>query len=162
MKMREPRRQIFIQARMRVDASWHDVTLRNVSSHGLMAQCQTPPPRGAYVEIRRGAQCVIGRIAWCTGENFGLRAQDAIAVASMLNEPVRARHAAPGATSVERRSDVNPRGAEQALRRSNRVSAAIQFAAAVAAIAIICGMIALTVFDALSAPFAAVGRHLAN
>lgn len=54
MKPRELRRKVLISARMRTGASWGDVCLLNLSSRGVLAQAAVPPPKGAYIEVRRG------------------------------------------------------------------------------------------------------------
>ncbi|WP_196795293.1 hypothetical protein [Porphyrobacter sp. AAP82] len=52
----------------------------NVSQRGLLASSSTPPPRGHYVEIRKGGVVIIGRVAWSGNQVFGVRTQDEIDV----------------------------------------------------------------------------------
>ena len=69
---------------MRVAASWHDACLLNISSRGLMAQAASAPLRGTYVELRSGSHVIVGRVAWSKGHRFGLRTQEPIVAAILL------------------------------------------------------------------------------
>lgn len=78
MKQREPRRQILVKARMRVGGDWYDVSIRNVSSRGMMLVSDRPPPPGAYIEIRKTFMTIIARAVWVRDGFFGIRTQDRI------------------------------------------------------------------------------------
>ena len=65
--------------------SWHDVCIVNCSLHGLGIQAAQAPTRGTYVEIRRGKQVIIARVAWCKGHRAGLRSQDPIFVGALAS-----------------------------------------------------------------------------
>ncbi|QNP42404.1 hypothetical protein H9L15_08755 [Sphingomonas daechungensis] len=75
-----------IRARMRSSSAWHDVCILNVSLHGLGVQSAEPPARGTYVEIRRGRQTIVARVAWNKGHRAGLRSQDPIFLTALLND----------------------------------------------------------------------------
>jgi hypothetical protein len=72
-----------LNGRLRTDEGWSDITICNVSSRGLMVKCATPPPRGAFVEVRRGGSCIVGHVRWVHGIRFGLRSQERIDVAAL-------------------------------------------------------------------------------
>lgn len=97
-KQRETRQVVYLNARLRGDGGWTSVTICNVSSRGLMARCNDPPAKGEFVEIRRGPSCIVGHVRWSQGIRFGLRSQDKICVAALLEER-------PGKVSgIERRA----------------------------------------------------------
>jgi hypothetical protein len=77
-KQRERRQVVFLSARLRTDDGWSDITICNVSSRGLMAKSSAPPAKGAFVEVRRGASCIVGHVRWTQGSRFGLRSQERI------------------------------------------------------------------------------------
>ena len=79
---REERQKVMIKARMRSGVSWRDVCILNLSVHGVGIQAAEPPARGTYVEIRRGSQVIVARVAWAKGHRAGLRSQDAIFIQS--------------------------------------------------------------------------------
>jgi hypothetical protein len=127
LKPRENREKVMVRARMRVDASWHDVCILNVSLHGLGIQTAQPPKRGSYVEIRRGSHLIVARTAWSKGHRAGLRSQDAIFIQPLLRE-----QAAPSPSTaclqptVERRR--SPRCPAQAHESSRQLGRATEFA----------------------------------
>jgi hypothetical protein len=73
-----------LKAQMRVDDSWIDITIANVSSTGLMARCNRPPQVGSQVELRKRGVVIAGEIVWTTGSRFGLRSFDRIDTAALL------------------------------------------------------------------------------
>ena len=75
-----------IKARMRSGVSWHDVCILNLSVHGVGIRAAEPPARGTYVEIRRGSQMIVARVAWTKGHRAGLRSQDAIFINVIVND----------------------------------------------------------------------------
>jgi hypothetical protein len=86
MKPRENRQKVMVKARMLSGTSWQDICILNCSAHGLGIQSATPPNRGTYVEIRRGRQTIVARVAWSKGHRAGLRSQDTIFVTALLND----------------------------------------------------------------------------
>lgn len=72
---------------MQTDRGWVDVTICNVSSGGLMAQCRTPLERGRYVEVRYRSKSLVGRVAWSAPDRFGLLTRDRIDIEELLAEP---------------------------------------------------------------------------
>ena len=88
-KAREERLKVLLRARMLIGASWTEVCIVNITSRGLGLQAANPPRRGEYVEIRRGAHVIIGRVAWSGAHRFGIAAQGMMPVYSIINEPDR-------------------------------------------------------------------------
>ena len=127
MKPRENRVKVIVRARMRVDASWQDVCILNVSLHGLGIQAARPPGRGSYVEIRRGGHLIVARIAWSKGHRAGLRSQDPIFIRPLLREQATPSPSttAPQSTVERRRSPRSPSQTHESSRQSGR---AMEFA----------------------------------
>lgn len=80
---REPRRPVRLSVRFKTDTGWSDAQIRNISSNGMMAVCESPPRRGTYVELRRGDSIVVGRVMWTCDDRFGLKSQDKINLQSL-------------------------------------------------------------------------------
>jgi len=149
MKQREERRRVTTPARMRTDAGWSDVTIRDISSRGVGLRASNPPRRGDYVELCRHNHRLVGRIMWSDGERFGVLLSDAIAVEDLLASRAGWR---PGAVDRRRRPRhhaaarrlVSPRVAVVSLAaRSRHASRLMQFAA----IAVCAGLGALIVAE---------------
>lgn len=98
---------------MRCGGAWSDVAILNLSSHGAGLQCADPPPRGSYVELRRGAHIIIAKVAWSDGRRLGVRSQDPLAIDAIIAEPSADAPAATAASArpLERRAvpRTNPR-----------------------------------------------------
>jgi hypothetical protein len=126
-----------------------------MSRRGLGVQAAEPPPRGSYVELRRGSQIVVARVMWAKGHRAGLYSQDAIAVrAFMHDEPANDRRPPQSYPKVERRRV--PRSIEQDHERSRTTARALEFAC----FGLVAAVFGLTVFgtveEALAQPLAQV------
>ena len=73
MQPRESRREVVIPAQMRSKRGWSDVTIRNISPHGMMLLAPFPPRPGSYVEVRRASLAMIGRVVWVKGKTLGIQ-----------------------------------------------------------------------------------------
>jgi hypothetical protein len=82
-KPRDRRQRIIVPARMNAGGRELPVMILNVSQRGVLASSSTPPPRGHYVEIRKGGVVIIGRVAWSGNQVFGVRTQDDIDFSSL-------------------------------------------------------------------------------
>lgn len=165
MTPREPRRKVFVKARIRIGGSWGDVCVRDISSRGLLLHSRSAPPRGTYIEVCRGSHRIVARVIWSKDQHFGVQAQDRISVDGFVGEPdssgvdfASARKADP---QFERRSSPRTAAAlEQKAERSRRIAATLQFAAVVG----LGGFAATMAFDAvaqtLSAPLTTVTATL--
>ena len=83
---RELRQVTATAARINSDGRWQDVCIRNISSRGMMVEVQHPPPRGHYLEVRRGAHVIVGRVVWSTDYHVGIVTQERLEVAAVLSE----------------------------------------------------------------------------
>lgn len=72
MKPRDARKKVQLHGRLRGDYSWIDLSIRDLSRRGLMAEANNPPGRGHYIEIRRFDQVLVGRVVWQKGKRFGV------------------------------------------------------------------------------------------
>ncbi|WP_342251577.1 PilZ domain-containing protein [Sphingomonas sp. OTU376] len=73
MQPRESRREVVIPAQMRSKRGWSDVTIRNISPHGMMLLAPFPPRPGTYVEVRRASLAMVGRVVWVKGKTLGIQ-----------------------------------------------------------------------------------------
>jgi hypothetical protein len=167
MNPRHPRTHVQVLARMRSGAVWDDITIKNVSRSGLMAETDRPPKPCSYVEIRRGTQVIVGRVIWSRGRRFGLRVQDEIDIKAIVSEPRLASRPNQAATATsepgESRLEFNRRHTERnELRadRSRQWSSAMQFLLVVALGVIAAGFIASEVYHLLTVPLEAVLKRL--
>ena len=144
---------------MKTDAGWHDACIVDLSKRGAGLQAATAPPRGQYVEIRRGLHVIVARVVWSRGHRFGVAVQGDLPVANIANDlaPVRAKGEGK-AVAVERRR--LPRSYEERAERNQRSGQRLQYVFAALA-----GMIAATIAgsevrQALAAPMAKVAGAL--
>lgn len=131
MKPREPRRRVMIRARMRSGARWGDVAILDISSRGMLIHAPETPPRGAYLEVRRGSHAIIARVVWTNDQRFGVCTQDRLSIEAIIREPdwsaSDARQPAQTPAPVERRS-VKRRPAGERHERSRIMARAAEFA----------------------------------
>jgi hypothetical protein len=164
MKPREPRRTVLIQARMRTGAFWSDIVIHNVSSRGLMVQTEQPPEPGTYVEIRRGAQVIIGRSVWRTVRNFGVLTQDRIDIEAVIKGPELPAAQRPTTLQPERRADPQRQMSDVAYRaaRSRQTSALLQYIVIGVVSIVAAGFAASEVYALLTRPLTTISSHLSD
>jgi hypothetical protein len=145
---------------MHSGVSWHGVCILNLSVHGVGIQAAEPPARGTYVEIRRGSQVIVARVAWAKGHRAGLRSQDAIFINAIVND-IGSAASTPGViggTSIERRSA--PRTVLPRHEGSRLVARAMEFAC----FGLVAAALALTAFGsvehALAQPLSRISSAL--
>ena len=103
-KARDPRQATCASARLNSDGRWQDVCIRNISSRGMMVEVQHPPPRGHYLEVRRGAHVIIGRVVWSSGYRVGILSQEKLEIGAIVADTrVSARSSRASGKPVERR-----------------------------------------------------------
>jgi len=157
MKPRENRQKVMIKARMLNGVAWQDICILNCSLHGLGIQSPTTPQRGSYVEIRRGRQTIVARVAWSKGHRAGLRSRDPIFIAALIGGN-DATPAATGRDFTERR--LQPRVATASHSNSRLAGRAMEFAC-FAILAAAVGMAGLSaVSQALARPMEQVQSAL--
>lgn len=117
---------------MRIDGDWFDVSIRNLSSRGLMAKTNAAVTQRSYVELHRGDQTVIGRVVWTRGDLFGLRTQDRIDIAGMMGRAQTGRveqSTAGTAMVIERRAKPRDGSSSDRAELSRAFGAKFQFIA---------------------------------
>jgi hypothetical protein len=151
-----------IKARMRNGASWSDVCILNISSRGLSLQTAAPPPRGTYLEIRRGQHQITACVVWSKHHRFGVRTQDALPIDAIVHQPDQAAAPSPtaGTEFVERRQSQRP-SAEQH-ERSRMLSRIIDFGLVGAFAASAAVGTYVTVAEAFQGPVAKASAALAR
>jgi hypothetical protein len=158
VKPREERQKVMIRARIRSGVSWHDVCILNLSRRGLGVQAAQPPPRGSYVELRRGSHVVVARVMWAKGHRAGLYSQDAIAIRALMHDEPANDRRPPAYPKVERRRAA--RSIEQRRESSRTTARALEFAC----VGLVAAAFGLTVFGtvegALAQPLAQVRAAL--
>ena len=166
---REERIGVLIPSRMRLDNSWTDVCIRNISPHGLLIAAANPPPRGSYVEIRRGTQIIIARSIWAEGSLCGLRSQELLPVRQIIAEPGLTRRrpvdtvqAATMIAADRQRYERTICAASLAHRRhrSRQLSSILQFVTFGVIALGVSGWGATFVYRLLGAPVATIERSL--
>ena len=128
LRQREPRHSVILPVRIRMDSGWHDAQLRNVSSRGLMLVMKDPPPKGSFIEIRRGTDInVVGQVRWSGPDRCGIRSQDRINVAYLMSNKAQQSPARKAGHAVmERRATARVITPEEAAERSRQKSLLMQ------------------------------------
>ncbi len=147
---------------MRVGAAWADICIRDISSRGLMIQVSAAPPRGTYLELRRGSRVIIGRVMWSKQDRCGIESQERLDVDAILAAPGGAEPVdeagAGAARNVERRSA--SRAHEESFERSRQSSRAFEFICITIFAAAGCMVAFGAVTQFFGEPMAAVERGL--
>ena len=83
--LRRPDRKLSsIKAQLRMGERWTEITLANVSSHGLMTKGAPQLPIGSLVEIRRRSVTINGQVMWATPTRLGVRAFEKIDLPALM------------------------------------------------------------------------------
>lgn len=153
---REPRRKVLIRATMRAGGPRTDVCIRDISSRGLMAQANTPPPRGTYVDLDCAGHQVVGLVVWRKERRFGIQTRERINVAAL------AARIAPEILAPQRRGRCGAR--PSALRTGGGGSRAfagrMEFALVAFFAAALVAALGISAFRALSRPFDTISAML--
>jgi hypothetical protein len=163
LRERDPRTTVFLPSRMRVNSSWTDACIHNVSARGMLVASDRAPDPGAYVEIRRGQAVIIGQAVWKKNQFFGVRTQDRIDLAVLQGQPARNGDAA--GAKVERRSEDRFRkdaAIARTLERDRAFARLFQFGILAFAVAAASVMVASSVYGVLSAPVDRMTRAMAG
>lgn len=158
MRPREPRQKVLLRARLKAADGWHDACLVDLSRRGAGLQAATAPPRGTYVEIRRGMHVIVARVVWSRGHRFGVEAQDEVRVESLASNRAPPKGTIEQAAPLDRRR--LPRPIAQRAEASRNWGLRLQFG-----FAALFGVGAATVTGAelrkaLAAPLAEIGTAL--
>ena len=165
LKAREPRRPVFLRARMRASGVFSDVCIRNISSRGMLLQAAMPPACGSYVEIFCQRHTFVARVVWTQDRRFGVHTSETIDVSALLGEST-----SPVAPSANRTSRIAARVAKpegpsaadlkERFERSRRLSAAFEFGSLIACSAVLAGFAAVSLYEYLSTTFQSVTTNL--
>ncbi len=158
MKTRDPRHAVHLPARMKNDEDWCDVSIRNVSRHGVMIQLPKPPERGSYVEIRRQSLVIVGRVVWSRHGACGLRTREALSIAALNDLAAKEPGDHSGEPGTERRR--RPRAAQDVAEASAAAARRMQFAFLGAGCAAGVAALAIFAFHIMAGPAAAIAAVL--
>ena len=136
-----------IPARVREGVNWLDVTILNVSRHGMMVRVRQALRRGSYVEVRRASIVIVGRVVWSCNDRCGIRAQDRIDLGDLLKPGSTPENWSTG--DRDRRVVDRDRGFAQ--QRHALTARKLQFFATMTIVGISCYFIFSTVTSILGA-----------
>jgi len=80
----EPRTRVAIPVRLFVGRQTGEGQIVNISSRGLQLETGLSLRTGAVVEVRRGAQAIVGEVRWVRGSFAGVRLRQRILVQAYL------------------------------------------------------------------------------
>ena len=152
---------------MRSGATWADIVIRNISSRGLLVEGTSPPPRGTFLELRRGRHVIVARVAWSGEGRFGVQTQAPLAVDAIVGESNGAASGQGAATfpAFERRSasrELASRRIAESSERSRTLARVTQFAATLAFGLSTIAFGGAVLAETLSAPLAQVSEQLGS
>ena len=161
MKPRAPRRKVLVGAQIRQSAGWDDVQILDLSARGMQIRATVPPPKGSYVEVRRGHHVIVGRVVWTQGGRAGVATQDPLPVDAIAGDSQRATAdgddpAEPAALS-QRQWELRARASERCHERSKWQARAMQ----VAWLAVMGTAAAVTAFGAVQKALSTPLSHAA-
>jgi hypothetical protein len=81
---RSVRFRVILSAKLMTTTSEHNVTLRDISATGALAEGAQVPPSGKDVMLKRGALDVLARVVWSDGVRCGLEFDEPISEADLL------------------------------------------------------------------------------
>ena len=148
---------------MRAGATWNDISLLNLSARGALAQSAAPPANGTYVEVRRGAFVIVGRIVWTEGNRFGLRAQDTIPVTQIIagpSAPVDDAFPRPFNPDFDRRTSARKLSVSESHERSRQVARLVEYSFFAGAVLLFSTMTFSVVQTAMARPMAKITAAL--
>ena len=161
---REDRVKVLVPCRMKVSGTWADACIHNASSRGLLVAADDAPKTGSYVDIRRGALVIIGRVVWAKGRFFGVRTQDRISVPALVGEPRRSAATSSASNADVERRTLSRLAAEgrvaRDLQRNRQLSSWMQFGFLAFATAAMAVIIADEVGSVLSTPLTTITAAL--
>lgn len=163
LKPRELRRKVVIEAQMRIGAAWGEVCLLNLSSRGALARSAEPPPKGTYVEFRRGSHVIVACVMWAEKHRFGVRTQDPIRVDDLISDPDGSSASANGSAQVQPNAkwkQAYKRPAGQQHEQSRMMARSMEFCILVGSGVICAGVAFALVQTAVSEPMSQISEAL--
>ena len=160
MQSGEARESVLFPVRVRDDDHWSDGRIRNVSSRGMMLEMEDPPPRGSFIEIRRGDIVIVGQVRWSSDTQCGLRTQDRVPVDRLAHPTAGPRHHFTGAEPMERRVQVRVMAPQEIAERSRARARFFQSASLIIVGITGAVFLAMLMFDLLDDTFSAITHAL--
>lgn len=126
-----------------------------------MVEMENVPPKGAFLELRRGNVVIVGQVRWSEKGRCGLRTQDRISIAALKaaydkTGPVKQ----DDGVVFERRAAVRVLTPAEIAERSRQRGAQMQWGLLAAAVVSAAVLIASFVLDLLQKPMAIIAAHL--
>lgn len=143
---------------MRCGASWNDASILNLSSRGMLVHAEPAPPRGSYLEIRRGGHVIVARVIWVNSNRFGVHTQDPIPSGGLIGEATRTFAKSAESGIVERRAAARPVSCRH--EASRRRARAFEFGTIAILAAAMASLAVDIVHDLLTGPLASVENAL--
>ncbi|WP_119081648.1 hypothetical protein [Altererythrobacter sp. B11] len=81
---REKRQTVWLGARLKSRGDWCDMTIGNVSTHGIVGLCRHALEPGERVEVRCGSFTIHARVVWTRHDRFGAAVERPIVVEDLL------------------------------------------------------------------------------
>ena len=105
LRERKDRRSlVLLAAKLRTPQGMLDVRLRNLSISGALLEAETPPAKATEVVFERGETVVPARVAWSSGNRFGIQFDTPIEESEVLVHVSRPKPGAqPSAPAVFKR-----------------------------------------------------------
>jgi hypothetical protein len=163
-KPRDRRQRIIVSASMNAGGNESPVVILNVSQRGLLASSSSPPPRGHYVEIRKGGIIIVGRVTWSGNQTFGVRTQDDIDFPSLTG--IRATGMPNDAAKVSGKDSTAPlrradkAGSFSAYDQSRVVSSRMTYVASFIVSCAVAAAAGALVYELLSKPIETIREAL--
>lgn len=144
---------------MKSAEGWHDACIVDLSRRGAGLQAASAPPRGSYVEIRRGDHVLVARVVWSRRHRFGVATQDELPVESIVaDRAAQPEFTAAPAPDYDRRR--RPRLLEERAERSRTWARRAQFLAAAGAGIVAALAVGNGVREALAKPLGDIVKAL--
>lgn len=157
-RAREPRSAVALPATLHDRGGKRLACVRNVSSKGMMVETAIPPPVGAAVTIRVGPVATEGRVIWRKNGRFGMVGTHPVAKAALVARDRRCdrfiRHA------LLRRGRRSDRSRPAALPH-RYLARLFQWLSTLTFAIVMCGFLAIALFEMVAVPMRVVTAHLA-
>ncbi|MEO7247180.1 MAG: PilZ domain-containing protein [Novosphingobium sp.] len=86
----EGRSNAMMTAILRGGGPEREACLLDLSSRGLMALADPPPPRGSFIELVVAGHSLVGQVQWSEDRRFGVRLRERIEVQAVMGNLPRA------------------------------------------------------------------------
>ncbi len=133
-----------------------DVSIRNVSSRGMMIRAAAPPKVGAYIEIIADDVSAVGRVTWRNGTSFGVQTRERVPLVKLVFR----RTGRPGPAPVQQAVFGTAAASVAPRDRGRLLGRAIDFGLVAAFVVALVVMVGSLAFGALARPLEIVSQHL--